>query len=104
MQRLTLCAAAGAVVLAACGGDPTGIFAIDAASGQLTLASPTALNTALEVAQTGILERLGIEMIGATPEVINKAESNGVAGSRTMSLSTASVPLGFRVILVWRLS
>ena len=40
-----------------------------------TLGGQTALNTALEVAQTGILEKLGIEMIGATPEVINKAES-----------------------------
>ena len=40
-----------------------------------TLGGQTALNTALEVAQTGILEELGIEMIGATPEVINKAES-----------------------------
>jgi carbamoyl-phosphate synthase large subunit len=40
-----------------------------------TLGGQTALNTALEVAQTGILERLNIEMIGATPEVIQKAES-----------------------------
>ena len=34
-----------------------------------------AFNTALQVAETGILEKLGIEMIGATPEVIQKAES-----------------------------
>ena len=40
-----------------------------------TLGGQTALNTALMVAETGILERLGIEMIGATPEVIRKAES-----------------------------
>jgi len=40
-----------------------------------TLGGQTALNTALQVAETGILERLGIEMIGATPEVIQKAES-----------------------------
>ncbi len=40
-----------------------------------TLGGQTALNTALEVARTGILEELGIEMIGATPEVIHKAES-----------------------------
>ncbi len=40
-----------------------------------TLGGQTALNTALQVAETGILERLGIEMIGATPEVIRKAES-----------------------------
>ncbi|MBI5522343.1 MAG: carbamoyl-phosphate synthase large subunit [Desulfarculus sp.] len=40
-----------------------------------TLGGQTALNTALQVAETGILERLGIEMIGATPAVIKKAES-----------------------------
>ena len=40
-----------------------------------TLGGQTALNTALEVAQTGILEELGVEMIGATPAVIRKAES-----------------------------
>ncbi|MBU4278323.1 MAG: carbamoyl-phosphate synthase large subunit [Proteobacteria bacterium] len=40
-----------------------------------TLGGQTALNTALMVAETGILERLGIEMIAATPEVIRKAES-----------------------------
>jgi carbamoyl-phosphate synthase large subunit len=40
-----------------------------------TLGGQTALNTALQVAETHILERLGIEMIGATPEVIRKAES-----------------------------
>ncbi|MBU4567135.1 MAG: carbamoyl-phosphate synthase large subunit [Desulfarculus sp.] len=40
-----------------------------------TLGGQTALNTALMVAETGILERLGIEMIAATPEVIKKAES-----------------------------
>jgi carbamoyl-phosphate synthase large subunit len=40
-----------------------------------TLGGQTGLNTALLVAETGILERLGIEMIAATPEVINKAES-----------------------------
>ena len=40
-----------------------------------TLGGQTALNTALKVAETGILERLGVEMVGATPEVIMKAES-----------------------------
>ena len=39
-----------------------------------TLGGQTALNTALQVAETGVLDRLGIEMIGATPEVIRKAE------------------------------
>jgi carbamoyl-phosphate synthase large subunit len=40
-----------------------------------TLGGQTALNTALQVAETGILGRLGVEMIGATPAVIKKAES-----------------------------
>ncbi|RJX29769.1 MAG: carbamoyl-phosphate synthase large subunit [Desulfarculus sp.] len=40
-----------------------------------TLGGQTGLNTALQVAETGVLERLGIEMIAATPEVIKKAES-----------------------------
>jgi carbamoyl-phosphate synthase large subunit len=39
-----------------------------------TLGGQTGLNTAIAVADTGILERLGVEMIGANPEVIKKAE------------------------------
>jgi carbamoyl-phosphate synthase large subunit len=39
-----------------------------------TLGGQTALNTALQVAETGILEELGIEMIGADREVIRRAE------------------------------
>lgn len=39
-----------------------------------TLGGQTGLNTAVAVAETGSLERLGIEMIGASPEIIHKAE------------------------------
>ena len=39
-----------------------------------TLGGQTGLNCAVAVADTGILERLGIEMIGANPQVIKKAE------------------------------
>ena len=39
-----------------------------------TLGGQTGLNCAVAVAATGILERLGVEMIGATPQVIKKAE------------------------------
>jgi carbamoyl-phosphate synthase large subunit len=39
-----------------------------------TLGGQTGLNCAIAVAETGILERLGVEMIGANPEVIKKAE------------------------------
>src|SRR3990167_2443890 len=34
----------------------------------------TALNTALDLAREGILEKYGVEMIGATREAIDKAE------------------------------
>jgi carbamoyl-phosphate synthase large subunit len=39
-----------------------------------TLGGQTGLNTAIAVADTGILERYGVEMIGANPQVIKKAE------------------------------
>ena len=39
-----------------------------------TLGGQTGLNTAIAVADTGILERYGVEMIGANPHVIKKAE------------------------------
>ncbi|MGA0334273.1 MAG: carbamoyl phosphate synthase large subunit, partial [Kiritimatiellia bacterium] len=39
-----------------------------------TLGGQTALNTALEVANLGILEKYGVEMIGANAQVIHKAE------------------------------
>ena len=39
-----------------------------------TLGGQTALNTAMQVAEMGVLEKFGVEMIGASVEVINKAE------------------------------
>ena len=39
-----------------------------------TLGGQTGLNTAVAVAETGVLERCGVEMIGARVEVIKKAE------------------------------
>ena len=39
-----------------------------------TLGGQTGLNTAVKVAEIGILERLGVEMIGASLPVIQKAE------------------------------
>ena len=39
-----------------------------------TLGGQTALNLALELAETGVLEALGIELIGAPPDVIRRAE------------------------------
>jgi carbamoyl-phosphate synthase large subunit len=40
-----------------------------------TLGGQTALNLAVELARTGVLERYGVEMIGANADVIDKAES-----------------------------
>ncbi len=40
-----------------------------------TLGGQTGLNTAVEVAEAGVLEKFGIEMIGASLEAIQKAES-----------------------------
>ena len=39
-----------------------------------TLGGQTGLNCAIAVAETGILEKFGVEMIGAKPDVIKKAE------------------------------
>ena len=39
-----------------------------------TMGGQTALNTALSLQQMGVLEKYGIEMIGAKPEAIDKAE------------------------------
>ena len=40
-----------------------------------TLGGQTALNTALAVAEAGVLEKYGVELIGASVDVIEKAES-----------------------------
>ena len=39
-----------------------------------TLGGQTGLNVSIELASRGVLERYGVEMIGANPEVIHKAE------------------------------
>ncbi len=39
-----------------------------------TLGGQTGLNTAIQVADMGVLEKFGVEMIGASAEVIRKAE------------------------------
>ncbi|GHV13536.1 carbamoyl phosphate synthase large subunit [Fibrobacterales bacterium] len=43
-----------------------------------TLGGQTALNLAMELAEAGVLEHYGVEMIGATPKVIQKAEDRGL--------------------------
>ncbi|MGD9056977.1 MAG: carbamoyl-phosphate synthase large subunit [Desulfobacterales bacterium] len=43
-----------------------------------TLGGQTGLNTAIEVAQSGILEKFGVEMIGASTAAIKKAEDRNL--------------------------
>ncbi|MCL2100451.1 MAG: carbamoyl-phosphate synthase large subunit [Fibromonadales bacterium] len=43
-----------------------------------TLGGQTALNLAMELADSGVLEYYGVEMLGAKPEVIRKAEDRGL--------------------------
>jgi len=43
-----------------------------------TLGGQTALNLAMELAGAGVLDFYGVEMLGATPDVIRKAEDRGL--------------------------
>jgi carbamoyl-phosphate synthase large subunit len=43
-----------------------------------TLGGQTALNLAMELADTGVLDYYGVEMLGAKPDVIRKAEDRGL--------------------------
>jgi carbamoyl-phosphate synthase large subunit len=43
-----------------------------------TMGGQTALNIGLELAETGVLEALGVELIGAPPDVIRRAEDREV--------------------------
>lgn len=53
----------------------TGILELEQPDAILpTLGGQTGLNTAVKIADDGVLERLGIEMIGASRDVIHKAE------------------------------
>ena len=46
-----------------------------------TLGGQTALNTAMRLDDLGVFEKYGVEMIGASPEAINKAESRELFGA-----------------------
>ena len=56
-----------------------------------TLGGQTALNVATEVAQSGVLERFGVEMIGAGLEAIRRAEDRGLF-KQTMEAVGLEVP------------
>jgi carbamoyl-phosphate synthase large subunit len=55
-----------------------------------TLGGQTGLNTAMDLARKGVLERLGVEMIGANAEVIDKAEDRE-------KFKNAMIELGLKV-------
>ena len=56
-----------------------------------TLGGQTALNVSVELADSGDLDRLGIEMVGATSEVIHRAEDRG-AFKQAMQEAGLEVP------------
>ena len=58
-----------------------------------TLGGQTALNIAMELAQRGVLDRLGVEMIGARPEAIRLAEDREAFAERMRQIGLA-VPRG----------
>ncbi|MGH7821939.1 MAG: carbamoyl-phosphate synthase large subunit, partial [Candidatus Binatia bacterium] len=51
-----------------------------------TVGGQTALNTALEVAERGALDRYGVELIGAKVEAIKKAEDRDLFKQTMMSI------------------
>ncbi|MBU3948171.1 MAG: carbamoyl-phosphate synthase large subunit [Proteobacteria bacterium] len=80
-----------------------------------TLGGQTGLNTAIEVAKMGVLEKFGVEMIGASIESINKAEDrdlfckamnriglripeSGIATNMEMAIKIVDI-IGFPVIV-----
>ncbi|MSQ58348.1 MAG: carbamoyl-phosphate synthase large subunit [Betaproteobacteria bacterium] len=80
-----------------------------------TMGGQTALNCALDLARNGVLERYGVEMIGATSEAIDKAEDRekfkaamtriGLQSPRSIlahdmeEASRAQAELGFPVVI-----
>jgi carbamoyl-phosphate synthase large subunit len=54
-----------------------------------TLGGQTALNTAMELSRRGILDKYKVEMIGATPAVINKAEDRELFKKAMLTIGIA---------------
>jgi carbamoyl-phosphate synthase large subunit len=61
-----------------------------------TLGGQTALNLAMDLARSGVLDRLSVELIGATPEVIHKAEDRSAFKELAQSIGL-SVPRSVHV-------
>src|SRR5438477_5292470 len=56
-----------------------------------TMGGQTALNCALDLAREGVLEKYGVEMIGATREAIDKAEDRELFKQAMTSIGLATV-------------
>jgi carbamoyl-phosphate synthase large subunit len=59
-----------------------------------TMGGQTALNCALDLARHGVLERFDVELIGATPEAIEKAEDRLKFREAMTSIGLGSAPSG----------
>ena len=55
-----------------------------------TLSGQTGLNVSMDLFHNGVLEKYGVEMIGAKPEVINKAEDRDPNQGDLQSTESAS--------------
>ncbi len=60
-----------------------------------TLGGQTGLNTAIEAAKMGVLEKYGVEMIGASIEAINKAEDRELFNSAMNRIGLKIAKSGF---------
>src|SRR6195256_6767354 len=60
-----------------------------------TMGGQTALNTALDLNESGVLEKYGIEMIGAKAEAIAKAEDRQLFREAMERIGFESPPSGF---------
>jgi carbamoylphosphate synthase large subunit len=58
-----------------------------------TMGGQTALNCALDLARHGVLEKYGVEMIGARKEAIDKAEDREKFKQAMSKIGLASAPL-----------
>jgi hypothetical protein len=61
-----------------------------------TLGGQTALNTAMDLHRHGVLKRFNVEMIGATPEVIEKTEDREKFKQAMIRIGVAVVPQNFQ--------
>ncbi|MEG1886888.1 MAG: carbamoyl-phosphate synthase large subunit, partial [Oscillospiraceae bacterium] len=57
-----------------------------------TLGGQTGLNTAMELAESGVFEKYGVELLGACPETIKKSEDRGAFKECMESINEPLIP------------